>query len=115
LVGIDWKSRTIDSKHSAYPEEGAQIAAGVRADYMIVDDGNGGAKRALLPKVDTGLVVSIKPDGARVYPIDIDTAWRHVEAMHAFWKARQVERDFIGRVWAPKTSTRTKTAAPDSD
>lgn len=114
IAGIDWKSRTFDSKHGAYPEEGAQIAAGARADYMIVDDGNGGAKRQLLPAVAHGLVVSIKPEGARVYPIDLDGAWKHVEAMHAFWVARRDERSFIGRVWAPKVAAKGSTPPRDN-
>jgi hypothetical protein len=112
IVGIDYKSRGEESKHGCYPEEGAQIAAGVFADYMIVDDGNGGARRQPIPKVHHGLVVSVKPDGCRLYPIDLDVAWEHYTKMHAWWVARRTERAHIGRVLPVKKSTVEPEPAP---
>jgi hypothetical protein len=100
-VGIDWKTRGADSDHGAYPEEAAQIAAGARAEYMIITDPDGHPVRAALPQIDCGIVVSIKPDGCRIYPTDINLGFRHVEAMHAFWCARLVEKQAIGKPWAP--------------
>jgi hypothetical protein len=101
-VGIDWKSRGADSDHGAYPEEAAQIAAGARAQYMIITHPETGQPvRARIPAIDCGLVVSIKPDGCRVYPTDIAKGFTHVEAMHAFWVARLTEKDAIGKPWAP--------------
>jgi hypothetical protein len=111
-VGVDWKSRGVDSDHGAYPEEAAQIAAGARAEYMIVDDGNGTPIRALLPPLTSGIVVSIKPDGCRVYPVDLDKAFRHTEAMHAFWIARKAEREPIGRAWPPRKASTIDVASP---
>jgi hypothetical protein len=99
--GIDWKSRSADSDHGAYPEEAAQIAAGARAEYMIITGPNGHPVRARIPNVDAGLIVSIKPDGCRVYPTDIELGWEHVQAMHAFWVARLTEKDAICKPWAP--------------
>jgi hypothetical protein len=133
-VGIDWKSRGADSDHGAYPEEAAQIAAGAKAEYMIIQGADGHPVRAPLPAIDCGIVVSIKPDGCRIYPTDIDLGFRHVEAMHAFWVARLSEKDAIGKPWAPtpinqenlwttstnssnyseQTSTPSKTTSPHS-
>ncbi len=115
ILGIDWKSRGIDSDHGAYPEEAAQIAAGARAEYMIVADEHGNPQRALMPDITGGIVVSIKPDGCRVYPVDLDKAFAHVEAMHAFWVARLDEKKSIGRAWAPKGTKAAAEATPDND
>lgn len=98
--GVDWKTRSVDSDHGAYPEEGAQIAAGWRAEYMIVADGTG-VQRVAPPAVDGGLVVSIKHDGIRIYPVDLDTAFDHWQALHAWWVARRDERKPIGKAWQP--------------
>lgn len=102
LWAIDWKSRGEDSAHGAYAEEADQIAAGVLADYMIVEGPNGPERRPI-PDVDGGLIISIKPDGCRPYPIDVlRTTW--VER-HAWWCARRTERDAIGKPWAPRKTT----------
>jgi hypothetical protein len=103
IYAYDFKTRSGDGDHAAYPEEGAQIAAGVRAEYMIVGEG-GEAHRAPVPKVDGGLIISIKPDGVRMYPVDIDRAYEHWIAMHAWWLARRTERDGIGRPWPVRTA-----------
>lgn len=110
---LDWKSRGEDSNHGAYPEEAAQIAAYACADYMIVD-GPDGARRQPLPAIDGGLIVSIKPDGYRVYPVDLDVAFGHWESLHAWWVARRDERAAIGRQWAVrKATTPAPAAAPN--
>jgi hypothetical protein len=103
---VDWKSRGEDSEHGASPEEAAQVAAYARAQYVIAD-GNVGAERQAVPVFDGGLIVSIKPDGFRVYPVDLDAAFTHWTALHAWWVARRDERAAIGRTWAAK-----KIAAP---
>jgi hypothetical protein len=103
LYAIDWKSRGADSDHGAYPEEAEQIAAGARAQYMIVQGPNG-PERQTIPAVTGGLVISIRPDGCRTYPINIDHAWLHWEARHAWWCARRTEREPIGRQWPVKTA-----------
>jgi hypothetical protein len=102
FVGIDWKTRGADSDHGAYPEEAAQIAAGAKAQYMIITDPKTGQPmRDQIPTIDCGLIVSIKPDGCRVYPTNIAKGFAHVEAMHAFWVARLTEKGAIGKPWAP--------------
>jgi hypothetical protein len=103
LYLYDFKTRTEDGDHAAYPEEAAQIAAGARADYMLVE-GVDGAERRHIPDVVGGMVVSIKPDGCRIYPVDIDKAFDHFTALHAWWVARRAEREPIGRPWPVKAA-----------
>lgn len=98
---IDWKSRGADSDHGGYPEEGAQIAAYARADYWIAE-GPAGPVRLAVPNIDGGLIVSIKPDGCRTYPVELDGAWKHWEAMAAWWAARRDERSFVLNPLAPR-------------
>src|SRR5690606_7655308 len=100
LFAFDYKTRAFDSNHGAYPDEAAQVAAGVNAEYMIVSDGNGGAKRARLPELDGGMIVSIKPDGARVYPVNLEAGMRDFTELHARWVLSKSNRPkSIGRVW----------------
>jgi hypothetical protein len=101
VLGIDWKTRGADSDHGAYPEEAAQIAAGARAQYIIIEGPDGAPRRSQVPHIDAGIVVSIRPDGCRVYPVDLDHGAAHLEAMHAFWVARLTEKAAIGKPWAP--------------
>lgn len=98
LWAIDWKSRGEDSKHGAYPEEAEQIAAGVLGDYMIVAGPNG-AERKPIPEVAGGLIVSIRPDGARSYPIDVESAGKNWRARCSWWNARLEERTPVGKPW----------------
>jgi hypothetical protein len=98
LWAIDWKSRGEDSKHGAYPEEAEQIAAGVLGDYMIVAGPNG-AERKPIPEVAGGLIVSIRPDGARSYPIELDSAGKNWRARCSWWNARLEERTPVGKPW----------------
>jgi len=97
LLKVDWKSRGADSDHGAYPEEAGQVGGYADSEYIIVD----GPKRMPMPALDGGLIVSVKPDGYRAYPIDIDKAKTHWRNMHAWWVARRDERDPIGKPWAP--------------
>jgi hypothetical protein len=99
LYAIDWKSRGIDSDHGAYPEEAEQIAAGVQGDYMIVAGPNGAAQRQPIPEVAGGLIVSIRPDGARSYPIELEPGGKNWRARHAWWVARLDERKPVGKPW----------------
>jgi hypothetical protein len=101
-VMLDWKSRGADSKHSAHPEEAGQVSALAGAEYMIVQGDNGAAQRIPVTAVDCGLIVSIRPDGFRCYPIDLEAGFAHWTSMHAWWLARRNERQPIGRQWAPK-------------
>jgi hypothetical protein len=117
LVVLDWKSRGIDSDHAAYPEEAAQVSALAGAEYMIVAT-DAGPRRALIPKVAGGLIVSVKPDGARCYPVDTSAGFAHWSALHAWWCARRDERKPIGRPWAPKVAaggTGTRSSADEAD
>jgi hypothetical protein len=105
LYAIDWKSRGPDSEHGAYPEEAEQIAAGYNGQYMIVAGVNG-PERQQIPTCAAGLVISIKPDGCRTYPINLEHAYLHWEARHAWWCARRTEREPIGTQWGVKQATR---------
>lgn len=111
LVKVDWKSRGADSKHGAYAEEAAQIAAYARAQYIIELGHEGHAVRAHVPAYEEGWVVSIKPDGFKVYPVDLDKAWQHFTALHLWWVARRDERAAIGRQLAAR-APKPKAAAP---
>lgn len=106
---VDWKSRGVDSNHAAYAEEAAQLAAYARAEYMIVESPHGPARQAI-PQSDTGYIVSVKPDGCRLYPIDLDAAFKHWTALHAWWLARRSEKDPIGRQLAPGAKPATRSA-----
>src|SRR5262245_1476364 len=103
---VDWKSRSEDADHDVYPEEAGQIGGYVGCDYIIIEDADPtnvhGAKRADMPKLDGGLIVSIKPDSYEVYPIELDRAIEHFHAMHAWWNARRIEGQTTGPKWAPR-------------
>lgn len=101
---VDWKSRSEDGDHAAYPEEGAQLAAYATADYMIAEGDNGMAKRVNIPDLDGALIVSVKPDGCRIYPVDLVTATSYFHAIYAWWLARRSEREAVGRPWPTKTA-----------
>jgi hypothetical protein len=55
-----------------------------------------------MPKLDGGLIVSIKPDSYEVYPIELDRATEHFHAMHAWWNARRIEKATTGPKWPPR-------------
>lgn len=99
---VDWKSRNSD--HAAYGEEAGQGGAYIGAEYMIVRGPDGNPIRAHVPNVAGVLIVSIREDGFRAYPIDAAGAIAHYEAMHRWWYAQQqlTENKVIGRAWAPK-------------
>jgi hypothetical protein len=46
--------------------------------------------------------VSIKPDGVRLYPIDIAEATPYFHNLHAWWVAQKTDRAGIGRQLAPR-------------
>ncbi len=94
---VDWKSRGPGSNHGAYAEEAAQIGGYANAEYMIVE-GEHGPVRELLPQFVGGLIISIRPDGFKVYPVDLDDAFEHFTNMHAWWVARRTEKKAIKRV-----------------
>jgi hypothetical protein len=101
---VDWKSRGVDSDHGAYAEESAQIAANAAADYFIGTGPDGQPARLRLPDLAGGLVVSVKPDGCRIYPTDLTKGFEHWTSLHAWWVARRSETKSIGRPWAPRVA-----------
>lgn len=101
---VDWKSRGEGSDHAAYPEDAAQLGGYSAADYIIVE-GADGPERMPMPELAGGLIISIKSDGYRVYPIDLPEAQEHWSALHSWWVARRSERDAVGRPWAPRKSS----------
>jgi hypothetical protein len=112
LYAADWKSRGLDSDHGIYPEEAAQVGgAFVGAQYCIAAGPNGPARTAI-PQFDGAIVVSVKHDGCRIYPVHLDKAREHYERMHAWWVARQTERKAYGRAWPPRTKKIEPEASP---
>lgn len=114
IWAIDWKSRTSD--HGAYLEEAAQGGAYCGAEYMIVDAGDGTAKRAPIPDVAGVLIVSITRDGFKVFPIDRDGAVEAYHEMHRWWVAQRrfTDTKVIGRPWAPKVAAKGSTPPRDN-
>lgn len=84
---VDFKSRAV-GKHGAYQDEAAQLGAYASAGYCIVER-DGRAARQRLPHIDAGLIVSICPDGYRLYPIDIDAAREDFAVLRGFWQRMQ--------------------------
>lgn len=103
VTALDWKTRTPSSRHGAYPEEAAQIAAGIRGNYWM-EPVNGSVQRSPIPNITRGTVISIKPEGCREYDIDINNAWTHFQNMHNWWTARRTENDAIYKT--PKLGTK---------
>lgn len=101
---VDYKSRGDDSAHGAYAEEAAQVGAGARAQYMVTE-GPDGPRRQTIPDLAGGLVISVKTDGVRIYPVDLDKAFAHWTNLHAWWVARREEKAAIGKPWAPRSVT----------
>ena len=81
---IDYKSRGGD--HGCYEEEIAQLGGYSLAEYIVLDDGAGGAYRAPMPEVDGAMVVSLNADGYAAYPIDLDQAQAAFRSMHVSWR-----------------------------
>jgi hypothetical protein len=104
---VDWKSRGADSDHGSYPEEAAQLGAYASADYYIAE-GKAGPVRMPVPHLDGGIIVSVKPDGCRVYPIDLQAAAVHWQALHSWWVARLAEKRALGKPWAPRVAAPAK-------
>lgn len=110
-VILDYKTRGPDSKHGCYPKEVAQLGLLAMTDYMIVPTADGGAERVPTPAVDELLVVSIRPDGFEVYPVDVEQAKevaRHALDIDAGRRTAQ-------RLSREATSTPRHTAASPSD
>jgi hypothetical protein len=101
---VDWKSRNSD--HGAYLEEAAQGGAYIGAQYMIVAGEDGQPKRVPIPDVAGVLIVSIREDGFRVFPIAKQGAVDAYHAMHAWWTAQRKVTDdkVIGKPWPPRSS-----------
>lgn len=93
---VDWKSRGESSSHGAYAEEAAQVGGYAMADYAIAASG-----RIPMPHLDGGLIVSVKPDGYRIYPIDLEAAANHWRSLHSWWVAGRSATEAIGKPWAP--------------
>lgn len=111
IYATDFKSRGLSSDHGAYPEEAMQVGgAFAGAQYMIVTGPDGNPARAKVPEFAAGLIVSVKPDGCRLYPIDIPQAQTQWDALHAWWVAKRDEKKPIGRSWAPKAVPATDLA-----
>lgn len=109
---VDWKSRSSD--HGAYLEEAAQGAGYGRAEYMVVRGLDAQPMRVHIPEVAGVLIVSIKTDGFKAYPIDLAPAVKVFDGMHRWWVDQQefTTSKAIGRPWAPKAAPAPTVAAP---
>lgn len=100
----DWKTRAADSNHGAYEEEACQIGANAMCDYYITRQ-NGGAVRIPVPHLDRGLIVSLRPDGYELYPIELTEAGVAAESLREGWalksEGQKHARDAIGRPLHP--------------
>jgi len=110
LYAFDYKSRGPAGKQAVYSDEAAQVAGGATVDYMIVAGPDGEAVRQPLPEIAGGMIVSIKPDGARVFPIDLEKSAADWRERHAWYVSRDKERDGIGRVWPIKRAPKQEAA-----
>lgn len=103
---VDWKSRSANSSHGAYPLEATQLGGYSLADYMLID-----GRRYLLPELAGALIVSIKPDSWAYYPVDLKHAQTDFVALHTFWVHTETPTQSIGK--ALRTMTRqTPVVAP---
>lgn len=104
LYLVDWKTRGADSNHGAYEAEGAQLGGYALADYIIIEGDDGLAHRAALPELAGAVVVSIKPDGWEIYPVDLEAAKAAAIDMRAAWATiatgKAHGRKAIGKPWA---------------
>jgi hypothetical protein len=110
---IDWKSRSVDSNHGAYPEEACQVGFYGTADYWIIDC-DGVPTRIAVPHIDYGLVVSIKPDSYELYPIDLEVAAAGLVEMRECWERKSAGMSHARRaIGKPKRlATVDATAGP---
>lgn len=74
-LAIDFKSRGADSNHGCYETEAMQLAAAAGVEYIFVQNDDGLVVRQRPPELDLGIIVSIKPDGYELYPVDLVEAW----------------------------------------
>jgi len=75
LTILDFKSRSSAAACAeARPSEPVQLAAYIRAEYMVVD-GADGLERVPMPQVDAAVIVALAPDGSyRVIQVPTDDA-----------------------------------------
>lgn len=108
---VDFKSKA-EGKHGAWPDEAAQLAAYLGADYVLVDDGSGRPVRRPVPPVDRVLIVSIEPSSYRLFPVNIPEASEAWRALHRFWTAQQAT--IVGHPIHLEASSRNPAPAVDA-
>lgn len=101
---IDWKTRGADSSHGCYPKEVAQLGLLAAAEYYIAN-----GERHEMPRIDGCALVSIKPDGFEVYPVDLDGAIEAGERALETYKAK-VSGEAEAKAATGKALTRTVSA-----
>lgn len=92
---IDFKSRAAGKVDTCYDEEGVQLGLYGAADYVIVQDGTNAVRRRL-PDLAGGLVISIAPEGHRLYPVDLDVAREAATVLRQFWQV-QADKGIVGK------------------
>lgn len=97
---LDWKTRGPDAKHGCYEKEVAQLGLAVLCDYWFAASPDGTPTRRTFPPITELLVVSIRPDGYEVYPVDpidaVVVAQRALEIHAAKSDAGKAARRAVG-------------------
>jgi hypothetical protein len=100
----DWKTRRSAEQHAAYDEEGWQVGgAYLHGEYMIVEE-DGNAVRRPLPKFDSAAIVSLAPEGYKVFPIKVEESWETFQRLYDFWASKQ-DKSFAGKpIYIPRST-----------
>jgi hypothetical protein len=107
LVIVDYKSRKPGKAANRWPEEGVQVGGYSTADYWVIEDGEGIRRRQPMT-LNAGLIVSIAPEGYRLYEVDLMQARRHWTCTVQFHRTRQSAPEMFSRAVGrnvPKTAS----------
>lgn len=95
LYLVDFKTRGAGKVGAAYDDEGIQLGLYDLADYIIIER-DGKAVRVPPPALDGGLIITIAPEGYRLFPVDMTAARNGAKVLKAFWQV-QANKDIIGK------------------
>ncbi len=97
LLAIDYKTRGPDSSHASYEQEAMQLAAATFVEYIFVQNEDGTVGRQRPPKLDRGVIVSIKPDSYELYPVDLEAAWEAWLVTVETWQKKKLAMSLGGK------------------
>lgn len=96
LALVDYKSRKEGKAATRYPEDGVQEGGYLSADYWIVED-ESGIHRMKPLNVLRAIIVSIAPDGYRIYEVDPFLAKEHWRKTVAFKETMDTAKEMFSR------------------